>query len=49
MDRPIGGLGWVLIRNATDDIRMDRISDTNILTLTRNRNRQTIGQNKKSS
>ncbi|MEI6034256.1 MAG: SpoIIE family protein phosphatase [Verrucomicrobiae bacterium] len=49
VDRPIGGLGWVLIRNATDDIRMDRISDTNILTLTRNRNRQTIGQNKKSS
>ena len=35
VDRPIGGLGWLLIRQATDEVRMDRVSDTNILTLTR--------------
>jgi sigma-B regulation protein RsbU (phosphoserine phosphatase) len=45
-ERPIGGLGWVLIRRATDSVRMDRISETNILTLNRKRNRPTIGQNK---
>ena len=45
-ERPVGGLGWVLIRNATDEIRMDRVSDTNILTLTRRRDRPTIGQKK---
>jgi len=45
-DRPIGGLGWVLIRRATDSVRMDRVSNTNILTLNRKRNRPTTGQNK---
>ena len=43
-DRPIGGLGWVLIRQATDEIRMDRVSDTNILTLTRYMNHPGIGK-----
>ena len=33
--RPIGGLGWVLIQNACDDVRMERIANTNILTLVR--------------
>jgi len=37
--RPVGGLGWVLIRQAADSVRMDRISGTNILTLTRHRDR----------
>ncbi len=45
-DRPIGGLGWVLIRKVTDCVHMDRVSDTNILTLTRHRDRPTIGQKK---
>jgi sigma-B regulation protein RsbU (phosphoserine phosphatase) len=36
-DRPVGGLGWLLIRKATDTIRMDRVGETNILTLTRSR------------
>ncbi len=45
-DRPIGGLGWVLIRRATDSVRMDRVSNTNILTLNRKRNRPTTGQAK---
>ncbi|MEI8311960.1 MAG: ATP-binding protein, partial [Verrucomicrobiota bacterium] len=45
-DRPIGGLGWVLIRRATDSARMDRVSNTNILTLNRKRNRPTTGQSK---
>ncbi|MFZ4537588.1 SpoIIE family protein phosphatase [Propionivibrio sp.] len=31
--RPIGGLGWVLIRNVCDEVRMERIANTNILTL----------------
>ena len=43
-DRPIGGLGWVLIRRVTDEVRMDRVSDTNILTLTRHRDRPSIGK-----
>ena len=33
--RPIGGLGWVLIDNACDAVRMERIASTNILTLVR--------------
>lgn len=45
-DRLIGGLGWVLIRRATDSVRMDRVSNTNILTLNRKRNRPTTGQAK---
>jgi sigma-B regulation protein RsbU (phosphoserine phosphatase) len=45
-DRPIGGLGWVLIRRATDSVRMDRIANTNILTLNRSLNRPTTGQAK---
>ncbi len=35
--RPIGRLGWVLIRHACDDARMERVADTNILTLVRRR------------
>jgi len=41
-DRPVGGLGWLLIRKATDDIRMDRVGETNILTLTRSRDRANL-------
>ena len=33
--RPIGGLGWVLIDNACDAVRLERIAHTNILTLVR--------------
>lgn len=33
--RPVGGLGWVLIRRASDEIRMERVAGTNILTLVR--------------
>ena len=33
--RPIGGLGWVLIDNACDAVRMERIASTNVLTLVR--------------
>lgn len=33
--RPIGGLGWVLIDNACDEVRMERVANTNILTLVR--------------
>ncbi|WP_295402288.1 SpoIIE family protein phosphatase [uncultured Thiocystis sp.] len=33
--RPVGGLGWVLIRKAVDDVTMERVADTNILTLLR--------------
>jgi len=46
-ERKIGGLGWFLIRQATDAISMDRIADTNVLTLLRHRDRLTIGQKKK--
>jgi len=35
--RPIGGLGWVLIGNACDEVRMERIANTNILTLVHRR------------
>gem|GEM_PF-1295412 len=45
-DRQIGGMGWFLIRQYTDDVRMFRSSDTNILTLVRFRNRPTFGQKK---
>ncbi len=34
-DRPIGGLGWLLIRRHCDEVRMERIANTNILTLVR--------------
>lgn len=34
-DRPIGGLGWLLIRCHCDEVRMERIANTNILTLVR--------------
>ncbi len=37
--RPIGGLGWVLIRKACDSVRMERIANTNILTLVRRHRR----------
>ena len=33
--RPIGGLGWILIRKTCDSARMERIASTNILTLVR--------------
>ena len=36
-DRPIGGLGWLLIRRHCDEVRMERVADTNILTLVRRR------------
>jgi sigma-B regulation protein RsbU (phosphoserine phosphatase) len=45
--RPIGGLGWFLIRQATDSVRLDRVSDINILTLTRRIDRPTIGTKRK--
>ena len=41
--RPIGGLGWVLIRNACDAVRMERIANTNILTLVHHRLREAPG------
>lgn len=37
--RPIGGLGWVLIDNACDEVRMERVANTNVLTLVRRRQR----------
>lgn len=42
-ERPIGGLGWLLIRRVTDEIRMDRVGELNILTLVRTRHRPTMG------
>lgn len=36
-ERPIGGLGWLLIRRYCDEVRLERSADTNILTLVRRR------------
>lgn len=32
-ERPIGGLGWLLIRHNCDDVRLERVGATNLLTL----------------
>lgn len=34
-DRPIGGLGWLLIQHNCDDVRIERAGATNLLTLVR--------------
>jgi sigma-B regulation protein RsbU (phosphoserine phosphatase) len=47
-ERPIGGMGWFLIRQYTDEIRMFRSSDTNILTLVRSRNSTNLRQKNNS-
>ena len=36
-ERPVGGLGWLLIRRYCDEVRMERSAQTNILTLVRRR------------
>ena len=43
--RPIGGLGWVLIHNVCDEVRMERIANTNILTLVRHLRREEAAVN----
>lgn len=43
--RPVGGLGWFLIRKVTDLAYVDRVGPVNILTLARSRNRPTISSN----
>ncbi len=45
-DRQIGGLGWFIIRQSTDEAKMFRSADTNILTMVRSRHRLTVGQKK---
>lgn len=47
-ERQIGGLGWFIIRQATDEVHMSRSSDTNILTLVRSINRPKIGHENNS-
>jgi anti-sigma regulatory factor (Ser/Thr protein kinase) len=32
-ERPVGGLGWHLIRNLSDDVRYERVGERNRLTL----------------
>ena len=45
-DRQIGGLGWYIIRQSTDEAKVFRSADTNILTMVRSRHRLTVGQKK---
>jgi len=47
-NRQIGGLGWFLIRQSTDEAKVFRSADTNILTMVRSRHRPTVGQKKQS-
>lgn len=42
--RPVGGLGWFLIRKATDCARVERVGQDNILTLVRRRDRPTLSR-----
>ena len=35
-DRPIGGLGILLVRNIMDSVRYDRIDGKNVLTMSKN-------------
>lgn len=43
-NRPVTGLGWVLIRQSTDHVQMERVGKTNILTLIRMKHRATTWQ-----
>ncbi|MEI6306688.1 MAG: ATP-binding protein, partial [Deltaproteobacteria bacterium] len=47
-ERQIGGLGWLIIRQSTDEVKVFRSADTNILTMVRSRHRPTVGQKKQS-
>jgi len=45
--RPVGGLGWFLIRKVTDLASVERVGPVNILTLARNRNRSDLSPTSK--
>ena len=47
-ERQVGGLGWFIIRNSTDQYHMQRVSDINVLVMVRSRTRPTMGDNLKT-
>ncbi|NTV02083.1 MAG: SpoIIE family protein phosphatase [Chlorobiaceae bacterium] len=47
-DRQIGGLGWFIIGKSTDQYRMYRVADVNILVMVRSRTRPTMGNHLKT-
>ena len=47
-ERQVGGLGWFIIRNSTDQYRMQRVSDVNVLVMVRSRTRPTMGNHLKT-
>ncbi len=48
-DRPIGGLGWVLINKVMDLVQMERVADVNILILSRSLQKLSMGEEKKKN
>jgi sigma-B regulation protein RsbU (phosphoserine phosphatase) len=47
-ERQIGGLGWFIIGKSTDQYRMYRVADVNILVMVRSRTRPTMGNHLKT-